>query len=176
MPQPCPARTQVCDNTPGSFKCLCPPGTYFINSTCRGRLLYSMYMSIVKSSIMYSRIDLKDGETPPPTEPPTSMATPQTATQDISLGLVRATFTNQTVAQVCSYNTRYHTLYIPNHQVFFQFSVENFKQVVAGVVSNHCNGSADCASVARRQRYILQFTVLGVFLHNLVVSDVPASK
>jgi len=31
----CP-QPQLCENTPGSFRCQCPPGTEMINNTCRG--------------------------------------------------------------------------------------------------------------------------------------------
>jgi hypothetical protein len=120
-PQRCPALTQVCSNIPGSFLCLCPPETYFIDSTCRV---------------------LKDGETPPTTEPPFStsstMSSPSMVTQDISIGLVSATFANQTAAQ---------------------FNIEIFKELVALAVTIYCDSSADCTTTTTTRKRRNSFSV-----------------
>ena len=34
---------QLCENTPGSYQCQCPPGTEMINNTCRGTACCNFY-------------------------------------------------------------------------------------------------------------------------------------
>jgi len=54
----CP-QPQLCENTPGSFQCVCPSGTEMINMTCRGTSPFGFVFENIHNTIIETCLNEK---------------------------------------------------------------------------------------------------------------------